>query len=116
MEIIHCVLQSVMPYHEGTYEHACNSNVESTTRVTTRWPTMYVTSSFVARMRILQCVLKGVMPYHMDYKHACNPNGDPKRVLQSVMPYSVCYKRACNSNEYPTMRVTKRDAPQYVLQ
>eukprot|EP00965_Chrysotila_dentata_P017761 590644-Pleurochrysis_carterae.AAC.1 len=115
MEILHCVMQSVMPYHEG-WEHACNPNEESTTSVTTRWPAMYVTSIIVARMRILQGVLQGVMSYHMNDKHACNPNGDPKQVLQSVMPYSVCYKRACNSNEYPIMRVTKRDAPQNVLQ
>eukprot|EP00965_Chrysotila_dentata_P044961 1493840-Pleurochrysis_carterae.AAC.1 len=93
MEILHCVLQSMMPYYEG-YEHACNPNEKSTVRVTTRWPAMYVTSIIVAQMRILQCVLQGVMPYHINYKHACNPNEDPKRVLQSVVPYSVRYKRA----------------------
>eukprot|EP00965_Chrysotila_dentata_P159673 5275375-Pleurochrysis_carterae.AAC.1 len=88
MEILHCVLQSVVRYYKN-YEHACNQNEESTTRVTTRWPTMYVTSVLVTRMRILQCVLQGVMLYHMDHKHGCNQNRDPKRVLQSVVPYSV---------------------------
>eukprot|EP00965_Chrysotila_dentata_P126253 4172602-Pleurochrysis_carterae.AAC.1 len=78
---------------------------------------MFVTSILATRMRILQCVLQDVMPYHVDYRLACNPNRDPKCVLQSVVPYSVCYcKRACNSNEYPIMRATKRDAPQYRLQ
>ena len=70
MEILHCVLQNVMPYYEG-YEHACNPNEESTTRVTTQWPTTYVTSILVTRnedptMRVtrrdaLQCGLQACL-------------------------------------------------------
>ena len=88
MEILlHCVLQCVMPYYEG-YKHACNPNEESTTRVPTQWPTTYVTSILVTRMRILQCVLQGVMPYNVGYKRVCSPNGDPTMRVTSVTPYN----------------------------
>eukprot|EP00965_Chrysotila_dentata_P121968 4031404-Pleurochrysis_carterae.AAC.1 len=52
MEILQCVLQSVMPYNVGC-KHACSRNGD---------PTMHVTS---------------VTPYNECCTHACNPNEAP---------------------------------------